>query len=168
MFAKIFWNPIFQVDRGFVMFEASTCTPTNIHFQQPFPLTHSNKQPSLSYVIVVVHICLPFEEGHRAQNAWVRRNPVRRVCDNSAMYGLRISGLLFDHKFRDDGCVETAEARSDHQFDAHWFSPLDGSTWEPLRKRPGWSQKAPWYSPGVLMTAMHLWVSCWHAARCLT
>ena len=88
------------------------------------------------------------EEAHRAQNAYVRRNPVHRIAHNTALYALDESGLLGFHKFNDSAPL-LAEEHSDMQIDDAFFAPTERGSWSGLKGLPGWSRTSKWYSPAA-------------------
>ena len=78
------------------------------------------------------------EEAHRAQNTFVRNNPIHRVSHNAAMHALFTKELLPQHKF---DCDLTCGQRAgdDQVLQDSVFDPKDEHAWPPLRTLPGWS-----------------------------
>ena len=104
------------------------------------------------------------EEAHRAQHAYVRRNPVWRIGHNTALHALNEAKLLGFHKF-DDIVSFGAEELSDKVIADNCFEPSEAGAWTGLKGLPGWIRSGKWYSPSadsvhdniaVLLVCKHL------------
>ena len=88
------------------------------------------------------------EEGNKYQMAAVRKSANKRIRDVAAMEALVESPVLHEiHRYKAIG-ASTAIVPRAAALDAGVFRISYNGVWTELRKIPGKSETAPWYSPG--------------------
>ena len=88
------------------------------------------------------------EEGHRAQNTFVRRNPVHRISNAGAHYAVQTSSLMKYHGFSPENERTGVAPLVEDVIDPAAYEPTRKHLPELLKALPGWSPLTAWHTTG--------------------